>query len=196
MLPVLEIAMLVQKTRVEKGRLIEFETIYGMPASGAVEFLDAKSGGGKAGATTIHFSHLSYAAIPSGAAILAPMLSTTLETFARRFEHQLPTMLVNMGVAASSVEMDCKVIFNENLAVFKQVAEAVASDPLSAPPRQTAEEREIVVGLPEWQSPEDAAVQQAEIDPAEATDEVALAEGGDVPPPPPARGRRKSTTNR
>ncbi|KAG1662149.1 hypothetical protein FOA52_011022 [Chlamydomonas sp. UWO 241] len=120
-LPVLEVVFLLRKKHVEKDRLIVFDTAYGMPASGDVQFIEDEGGN----STTVMF----------------------------KFEHQLPNLLVDLSVRTFGVEAHCREIFRENLQAFKELAEAIARNPSTAPPRTVGLDEEIEVGLPGYERP-------------------------------------------
>eukprot|EP00798_Chlamydomonas_sp_ICE-L_P022812 gene22812-29983_t len=119
-LPVLEIIMLIKRTIVVENELIEFESTWGMPANGSIQFIEQPSKKSPCGVrTSVIFT----------------------------FDHAMPLLLLDLSIGPFSIETNLRDIFKENLAVFKELAESIASSPETAPPR-TEGVSEPPLGIP------------------------------------------------
>ncbi|MEW5302302.1 MAG: hypothetical protein WDW36_005102 [Sanguina aurantia] len=106
-MPVMEIVFVLEKTSCIEDQQIDFTSVWGLPLTGSVQFSPAAAGSRCQTLVTLDLSH------------------------------QLPRLLVDMGVGKFGVEGHVKPILKQNLDTFKSLAEALASpDPSSAPARQ------------------------------------------------------------
>ncbi|GAX84328.1 hypothetical protein CEUSTIGMA_g11750.t1 [Chlamydomonas eustigma] len=62
-------------------------------------------------------------------------------------QHQIPDLLNEVKVRKFGLESSLKEIFSQNMEEFKSLAEAMAKDPSSVPPRQEEEERAMPLGI-------------------------------------------------
>jgi hypothetical protein len=88
---------------------------------------------------------------PPPTATLPPTNKAPTPSTHAQFEHQLPNLLVDLSVKTFGVEAHCREIFRENLQAFKELAEAIARNPSTAPPRTVGLDEEIEVGLPDYE---------------------------------------------